>query len=159
MKTPQEIIDMIQRDIPRVYDILNDEHISLVCALYDTDIELYLRPTPEQLLTILTEYSDDNHDVHYWAWRYAQMLDTPELYLCTRHHDKQNSSGATATIETKEYALAWFTSQLTQLPEWSEDWAKYTQIEDTSIHFEDGDGSALDVQIAPVSSLPAIYLI
>ena len=158
MKTPQEIIDMIQNDSPCVYDILNEEHISLACALHDTDIELYLHPTPEQLLTILTEYSGDNHDVHYWSSRYAQMLDTPELYLCTRYHDTQNSSSATATIETKEYALAWFTSQLTQLPEFCEDWARYTQIEDTSFHFEDGDGSTLDVQIAPVSSLPAIYL-
>jgi hypothetical protein len=35
-----------------------------------------IRPTPEQLLEVLTEYSGNNHDMHYWNGRYAQMLET-----------------------------------------------------------------------------------
>ena len=65
MKTPQEIIDIIHEDAPSVYHILHEIHISSPTALEDKDIESYyshhphLTPTPEQLLTILTQYNSD----------------------------------------------------------------------------------------------------
>lgn len=62
MLNSEKIITMIQEDAPCVYDILIEE--------------TYEGATPDELLESLTEYSGDNHDVHYWSWRYAQMIQT-----------------------------------------------------------------------------------
>lgn len=62
MLNSEKIINMIQEDAPVVYDILTEE--------------THEGATPDELLESLKEYSGDNHDVHYWSWRYAQMIQT-----------------------------------------------------------------------------------
>ncbi len=62
MLNPTQIIEQIQNDAPCVYNILHEETSE--------------DATPDKLLEALTEYDWDNHDVHYWSWRYAQMIET-----------------------------------------------------------------------------------
>jgi hypothetical protein len=94
MLNPTQIIEAIQEDAPCVYDILLEEYYPSLKETYPElnrgypmsdskytwddyfEEQKIVRPTPEQLLKILTEYSGNNHDVHYWSGRYAQMLET-----------------------------------------------------------------------------------
>lgn len=68
MYTPEYIMNLIQDDAPCVYDILMEEY-------FRTTENKWVFPIPDQLLDILKEYSGDNHEVHYWAGRYAQMIE------------------------------------------------------------------------------------
>lgn len=170
MKTPQEIIDLIREDAPCVFDILNEEYTPSLRGYFPqsnsqyTWEDLYASrpditpPTPQELLDMLPAYSGDNYDTHYWSGRYAQMIEIPILYLCTRYHDTCNSSSANVFVATKEKALAWFKEELTELLEWSKDWLDYSTIEDDRFHFDDGDGSCLIVQIAPATLNTSIDL-
>ena len=69
MLTPSNIIALIQEDAPCVYDILRESYFE---EIGDGSAP----PTDEELLEQLEKYSGDNHDVHYWSWRYAQMIET-----------------------------------------------------------------------------------
>jgi len=153
MLTPEKIIELIRDDAPCVSDILTEQcmdyHQGFISENPDWWGQLSGEDKSDLLLEQLTEYSGDNHDVHYWSGRYAQMLETPELYLCTRHHDTCNSSGAVAMIMTKDQALAWFKEQFDELPEWDKNWLDYSSTEEYKFHFDDGDGSTLNVEITP----------
>ena len=81
MINPSNIIALIQEDAPCVYDILIEE----------TNEDA----TPDQLLEALTEYHHDNHDVHYWSWRYTQMIEdynTMEKMISVLEKNKQKSA-------------------------------------------------------------------
>lgn len=85
MKTPTEIIELIREDAPCVFDILNEEHRPWMYGYFPqsnstwTWEDFYKKnpdivpPTPDELLEILSEYSGDNYDTHYWSGRYTQM--------------------------------------------------------------------------------------
>jgi len=82
MLNSEKIIERIREDAPCVYNILHEETCP-IDSFANTPEEwdgFYtrnpdLKPTPDKLLKALTEYSGDNYDVHYWEWRYAQMLE------------------------------------------------------------------------------------
>ena len=77
MKTPQEIIDLIREDCPCTYNILNEYHLGNfpieIVFPHDEEWDQYYldhpeqKPTHEQLLELLLDYSGDNYDTHYWA--------------------------------------------------------------------------------------------
>jgi hypothetical protein len=93
MLSPEKIIEAIQEDAPCVYDILLEEYYPSLKETYPElnrgypmsdskytwddyfEEQKIVRPTPNQLLEVLTEYSGNNHDVHYWNGRYAQILE------------------------------------------------------------------------------------
>lgn len=69
MLNPTQIIEQIKEDAPCVYDILRE-------CYFEEIGDGSAPPTDDELLEQLAEYSGDNHDVHYWSWRYAQMTET-----------------------------------------------------------------------------------
>jgi len=151
MYTPEKIIELIREDAPCVYDILTEQCVeSRQPEIWN---QISITQKAELLLAILKDYDGDNYDTQYWSGRYAQMLEDSkqELYLCTRHHDTCNSSGAVAMIMTKDQALAWFKEQFDELPEWDKNWLDYSSTEEYKFHFDDGDGSTLNVEITPAT--------
>lgn len=88
MINSSNIITLIQEDAPCVYDILHELCFPNIRSssyphsdsgftwdnFFISNPEV-VRPTADQLLDILKEYSGDNHDVHYWSGRYAQMIE------------------------------------------------------------------------------------
>lgn len=68
MLNSSNILALIQEDAHCVYDILMEEY-------FRTAENKWVFPTPDQLLDILKEYSGENYGVHYWSWRYAQMVE------------------------------------------------------------------------------------
>ena len=61
MLNSEQIIERIREDAPCVYDILHEI--------------VWEYPIASDMLVALTEYNLYNPDVHYWKWRYAQMLE------------------------------------------------------------------------------------
>jgi len=71
---PVEFVHAIQSDAPATYDYLIDEW-NLWNA---SDKE---QPEPEDILAILENYSGNNHDTHWWAWRLSvlkELITIPE---------------------------------------------------------------------------------
>ena len=69
MFNSSNILALIQEDAPCVSDILRE--------CYFEEIGDGSAPTTdEELLEQLEKYSGNNHEVHYWAGRYAQMVET-----------------------------------------------------------------------------------
>lgn len=66
MLNPSNIIALISEDAPCVSDILRESYFE---EIGDGSAP----PTDEELLEQLEKYGGNNHEVHYWAWRYAQM--------------------------------------------------------------------------------------
>ena len=85
MLNSSNILALIQEDAPCVYDILMEEY-------FRTTENKWVFPTPDQLLDILKEYSGDNHDVHYWSWRYAQMIETDAIIKEVHDHKSIHTS-------------------------------------------------------------------
>ena len=82
MLSPEKIIEQIREDAPVVYNILNELYSFPITTflVWDDWDKYYLdnpdkKPTADQLLELLSEYSEDNWDVHYWSGRYAQMIE------------------------------------------------------------------------------------
>lgn len=79
MLNSSNILTLIQEDAPCVYDILRencmDYHNGFISENPDWWAQLSDDDKADLLLEQLTEYSGDNHDVHYWSWRYAQMIE------------------------------------------------------------------------------------
>lgn len=72
MLTPQQIIEKIREDSTSTYNILLEVYNHPYLPWQKPE------PTPEQLLEILKDYDGDNHGVHWWAGRYAQMVEDSE---------------------------------------------------------------------------------
>ena len=106
MLSPEKIIEQIREDAPVVYNILNELYsfpITTFLAWDDWD-KYYLdnpdkKPTADHLLELLSEYSEDNWDTHYWSGRYAQMLE----------EDKKNNTPIRVPFtESDCYNLLWW---------------------------------------------------
>ncbi len=89
MLNSEKIIEGIRDDAPCVYNILHEGLLPDLdtCPQNGTNYEWdqyfldhpeVTRPTADQLLERLSEYWGVNWVVHYWQWRYAQMLETDE---------------------------------------------------------------------------------
>ena len=99
MLNSSNIITLIQEDAPCVYDILLEIYFTRTENNQDN-------PTSDQLLEILTEYSGDNHDVHYWSWRYAQMIETDAILKEVQSHKAIHTSRASGEYRLGiEYVL------------------------------------------------------
>ena len=86
MLNPENIIEQIREDAPCVYDILHECYFPDIRPypqewtdytwdnLFEANPDIE-RPSADDLLEELKNYSGDNYDVHFWSGRYAQMIE------------------------------------------------------------------------------------